>query len=115
MSRLEREVMGREGGGYHATCICKPAEKFFHKQEVHNNENCPYRGLNRVNRWQLKGNTQRGLKNLPLDEEVLFMTMSLFDYTMSPDLIKGWIKKLRPFLQCEDKSNLEFENLVKEV
>ena len=43
------------------------------------------------------------------------MTMALIDYTMSPDLIKGWIKKVRPFLKCEDPAKLDFERTVKEV
>ena len=37
------------------------------------------------------------------------MTMSLFDYTMSPDLIRGWVKKVSPFLKCKDEAKLEFE------
>lgn len=43
------------------------------------------------------------------------MTMSLFDYTMSPELIKGWIKKVRPFLKCEDQSKQAFAKTVKDI
>ena len=43
------------------------------------------------------------------------MTMSLIDFTMSPELIKAWIKKVRPFLRCEDSAKLEFEKTVKEI
>ena len=43
------------------------------------------------------------------------MTMALFDYTMAPELIRGWIKKVRPFLKCEDSTKLEFEKTVKEI
>ena len=46
---------------------------------------------------------------MPLDEEVLYMTMSLIDFTMPPELIKGWIKKVRPFLRCKEKGRQEFE------
>ena len=42
------------------------------------------------------------------------MTMSLIDYTMAPELIKGWIKKVRPFLRCKDKSKQEFEQNIRE-
>ena len=43
------------------------------------------------------------------------MTMALIDFTMSPDLIRGWIKKVRPFLKSEDKGKQEFEDKVKQV
>ena len=43
------------------------------------------------------------------------MTMSLFDYTMSPDLIRGWIRKVSPFLKCKNKSKQEFEQKVRDV
>ena len=29
------------------------------------------------------------------------MTMALIDHTLAPELIKGWIKKMRPYLECE--------------
>ena len=43
------------------------------------------------------------------------MTMALFDYTMSPELIKGWIKKVRPFLKCEDPAKREFDATIRDA
>jgi len=83
--------------------------------EIHANKDCPFRRPNKVQKWQLKAPSQRGCQNLPLDEDVLYMTMALFDYTMSPELIRSWFKKLRPFFKCEDKAKLEFERSVKEI
>ena len=44
---------------------------------------------------------------------MLYMTMNLIDYTMAPDLIKGWIKKVKPFLRCKDTSKHEFEQTIR--
>ena len=53
------------------------------------------------------------MKNLPLDGEVLNMTMALFDYTLAPDLINKWIKRVAPFLYCESKAKKQFEEQVR--
>ena len=102
-------------------CVCRPREKeratwkVKSEHEVHANPECPFRRLNAVQKWQMRAPSQRGCQNLPLDEEVLYMTMALLDYTMSPDLIKGWFKKVRPFLKCEDKQRQEFDQTVRQV
>ena len=54
------------------------------------------------------------MKYLPLDGEVLNMTMALFDFTLEPDLITKWIKRVQPFLYCESKNKRLFEDNVKE-
>ena len=51
---------------------------------------------------------------MPLDGEVLNMTMALFDFTLAPDLINKWIKRVQPFLYCESKTKKIFEDHVRE-
>ena len=105
------------------TCICKPNEKikayYEYKgrkgNDLHSNVECPFRMLNRVQKWQLNQKiSQRGMKGLPLDGEVLNMTMALFDYTLAPDLINKWIKRVQPFLYGESKNKKMFEEHVRE-
>ena len=102
-------------------CTCKPNEKYKASFKVpkeyivHSNPDCPFRRLNRVQKWQLKNPNQRSFKNLPLDEDVLYMTMALFDHTMSPDLIRKWITKVQRFFKCHDVNQREFEETVRQV
>lgn len=39
--------------------------------------------------------------NLPVDEDVIYKTLMLVGMTMSPNLIKMWLKRVRPHLECE--------------
>lgn len=43
------------------------------------------------------------------------MTMALIDFTMPPELICKWVKKVKPFLRCSDPSKQELERTVREV
>ena len=63
----------------------------------------------------MKAPTQRGCKNLPLDADVLYMTMALIDYTLSPDIIRKWLNQVHRFLRSENKAQKEFEETVRQV
>ena len=39
----------------------------------------------------------------------------MIDYTMSPDLIRGWIKKVRPFLYCEKNDKSEYKQALRSM
>ena len=82
---------------------------------MHANSDCPFRKLNRVQEWQLKAPSQRGSKNLPIDADVLYMTMALIDYTLSPDIIRKWLSQVHRFLRSENKAQKEFEENVRRV
>jgi hypothetical protein len=41
--------------------------------------------------------------------------MALFDYTMAPELIKGWVKKMRPHMECERAEIKKFQNELYDV
>ena len=53
--------------------------------------------------------------NIPLNEFVIMETFSLIGKTVSEELVTQWIKKNRPFLECEKKERKEFERHVKAV
>ena len=53
--------------------------------------------------------------NLPLKEPILDKALRLINKTMSEDLIRSWIKKCRPFLECEKQERKDFDNQVKKV
>ena len=79
-------------GTKQALCLCKPHQKFVdHKNNIHAGPDCPYRKLGRASKWLQKNESQRGKFNLPMDEEILFMTMGLVDMTMSTTLIRKWL------------------------
>jgi hypothetical protein len=52
---------------------------------------------------------------LPLDEKVLNKALMLLNLTMSEQLIKKWISKVRPQLECEQPDRIRFEKTVKEI
>lgn len=83
--------------------------------DVHANPECPFRRLNRVQEWQLRAPSQRGCKNLPIDADVLYMTMALIDYTLSPEIIIKWLNQVGRFLRSENKQQKEFEETVRKV
>lgn len=56
-----------------------------------------------------------GCANLPLDEKILNKVLMLVNLTMSEPLIKKWIAKVRPQLECEMPERLQFEKTVKEI
>lgn len=41
--------------------------------------------------------------------------MQLINKTVSDELIRAWIKKNRPFLECEKKERRDFEKYIKNV
>ena len=53
--------------------------------------------------------------NLPLIEGVILRTFHLINRTVSDELIRQWIKKNRPFLECEKKERKAFERYAKHV
>lgn len=53
--------------------------------------------------------------NIPLKETYINKALRLVNKTMSEDLIRAWIKKCRPQLECEQPDRKEFENHIKKV
>jgi hypothetical protein len=53
--------------------------------------------------------------NLPLKEHVILKAFHLINKTVSEELVRQWIKKNRPFLECEKKERKEFERHVRHV
>lgn len=53
--------------------------------------------------------------NLPLKEQVILKAFHLINKTASEELVRQWIKKNRPFLECEKKERKEFERHVRHV
>jgi hypothetical protein len=53
--------------------------------------------------------------NIPLKEQVILRAFRLINKTASEVLIKKWIKKNRPVLECEKKERRQFEKHVREV
>lgn len=53
--------------------------------------------------------------NLPLDSGVLNRALMLLNLTLSEQLIKQWIKKVRPQLECENSKRRNFEKTLLEL
>jgi hypothetical protein len=53
--------------------------------------------------------------NLPLKESVILEAFHLINRTVSDELIRQWIKKNRPFLECEKKERRAFEKYVRSI
>ena len=43
------------------------------------------------------------------------MTMALFDYTMAPELIKGWLRKMKNYLDCNQPEVKEFHEQLEHI
>ena len=63
----------------------------------------------------MRNPSQRHCKNLPQDEQVLLATMALVDMSMSPELIRKWISRVKPYLYCENDKKKDFKEEVKAV
>ena len=50
-----------------------------------------------------------------MDEDILFMTMGLMDFTMSTALIRKWLSQVRPYLECEQPERKAFEKTVRTI
>ena len=53
--------------------------------------------------------------NLPLKENIILEAFHLINKTASLELIRQWIKKNRPYLECEKKARKDFERHVRTV
>lgn len=53
-----------------------------------------------------------GVSNLPCDPEVLNGALQLMGKTMAEESIKLWLKKVRQYLECENKDRTFFEKKV---
>lgn len=53
--------------------------------------------------------------NIPLKEDVILRAFRLINKTASDVLVRKWIKKNRPYLECEKKERKEFEKYVSKV
>ena len=53
--------------------------------------------------------------NLPLKESVILEAFHLINRTVSDELIRQWIKKNRPYLECEKKERRAFEKYVRSI
>jgi hypothetical protein len=58
---------------------------------------------------------ERKETNIPLKEDVILRTFRLINKAASDVLIKKWIKKNRPYFECEKKERKEFEKYVSKV
>ena len=59
-----------------------------------------------------------GCSNLPLDEKLLNRVLMLINLTMSENVIKQWIKKVRTHpsqLECDQPDRLTFETTVRDI
>ena len=99
-----------------AICMCKDHQKYDKdKYSIHAGPDCPFKKPGRVTKWLMKNENQRGRLNLPMDEEILFMTMALIDFTMSTALIRKWLSQVRPYLECEQPERKAFEKTVRTI
>lgn len=53
--------------------------------------------------------------NLPLDPVVLNQALMLLNCTVSENLLKQWIKKVHPMLECEQPDRKKLELKVREI
>jgi hypothetical protein len=55
---------------------------------------------------------ERKETNIPLKDDVILRAFRLINKAASDVLIRKWIKKNRPFLECEKKERKDFEKYV---
>jgi hypothetical protein len=53
--------------------------------------------------------------NIPLKEAIIQRAFRLINKTVSDELIRAWIKKNRPMLECEKKERKDFERYIRGV
>jgi hypothetical protein len=53
--------------------------------------------------------------NIPLKEAVIQKALRFINKIASDDLIRAWIKKNRPMLECEKRERKDFEKYIKGV
>eukprot|EP00347_Sterkiella_histriomuscorum_P008430 403345124 len=53
--------------------------------------------------------------NIPLKESLIQQILRLINRTMSEELIRSWIKKCRPQLECEKQDRKQFEKQVRQI
>ena len=58
---------------------------------------------------------ERKETNIPLKDDVILRAFRLINKAASDVLIRKWIKKNRPFLECEKKERKDFEKYVGQV
>ena len=86
-------------------------------RDTHAGPDCPFRKVGRVTEWLLRSDSQRGRLNLPVDKDILFMTMALADFSMSTTLIAQWLEHsdVKDHLECQKEERKAFEETVRTI